>query len=317
MRYFIFIYYLLSYTTGFAALTLILLLFLKFRIQMVFYYIIWLVAFTGTLIIGNVEFYRITILSLYDTYNSFWTIFVHHLLFGVMYLTIPLFTFRFLNIVFTLVHKIVFGLLFVFSILLVFIPYLYTGIKAGEAVVFGFKAITWIIHGITIYQFIIFLLNLNKIKIKGKKIIMFVLMGLNVVFAPLWILEYFWNFNFQNFLRPVSFSNLYYFIWNLITVVFISKYLFSNEKQIPGEAVPEYIAGQFGITPREKEIINMIAKGYTNKMMASALGIAVLTVKNHIYNIYQKTKAQSKIDLINRMNLRKQTAESRIVSILS
>ncbi len=61
----------------------------------------------------------------------------------------------------------------------------------------------------------------------------------------------------------------------------------------------------------------MISKGFTNKMMASALGIATLTVKNHVYNIYQKTNALSKIDLINKMNQNTLTMESRIASIFS
>ncbi len=317
MRYLLFIFYLLSYTTGFAALTLTILLFLKFRIQAVLYYVIWLVAFTGILIFGNVEYYRITILFLDDTYNSFWTILAHHLLYCIMFLTIPLFIFRFLNITFTLFHKIVFGVLFIYLILIIFIPYYYTGIKAEEAVAFGFKTQVWFTHGIMLYLFIIFLINYKNIKIKQKKIFMFTLMALYIIFAPAWIMDYFWNFNFQNFLRPLSSYNLFYFIWNLLTIIFLSKYLFFSEKQFSEETVSVDFTSKFGITPREKEIINMIARGYTNKMMASALGIAVLTVKNHVYNIYQKTKAKSKIDLINRINQRKQTAESRIVSILS
>lgn len=61
----------------------------------------------------------------------------------------------------------------------------------------------------------------------------------------------------------------------------------------------------------------MISKGLTHKMIASELGIATLTVKNHIYNIYQKTKAVSKIDLVNKINLGNPVVESKFNSIFS
>jgi DNA-binding CsgD family transcriptional regulator len=52
-------------------------------------------------------------------------------------------------------------------------------------------------------------------------------------------------------------------------------------------------------------------------MTASALKISILTVRNHIYSIYQKTKAKSKIDLINRIYQKKEKPEDRLSSILS
>ncbi len=98
-------------------------------------------------------------------------------------------------------------------------------------------------------------------------------------------------------------------------VVFIAKYLFTGTLQFSADDIPEDIIRHFGITPREKEIVVMIAMGFTNKMMASALGIAKLTVRNHVYNIYQKTKAKSKIDLINLLNHKRQTIEPKITAI--
>ncbi len=315
MKYYIFIYYLISYSTGFAGLTLMLLIYLKYKIQTILYYIIWLVAFTGTLILGNVEFYRITILSQYNTYNSIWPIFLHHFLYGIMFYTMPLIFHKLLNIKFSLLPKIVFGSMFLFTLILAFIPCFYTSWEADEAKINGFKINAWMIIGIAFYLFILSIFQLRNIKVREKKMLIIISIILFGIFIPLWILEYFWDFNFLNILRPLSLENLFYFIWNLIMVVFMAKYLFAGTPQILADDIPEDIIHQFGITPREKEIIIMIAKGFTNKMMASALGIATLTVRNHVYNIYQKTKAKSKIDLINILNYKRQTIESKITAI--
>lgn len=41
------------------------------------------------------------------------------------------------------------------------------------------------------------------------------------------------------------------------------------------------------MTRRQKEIINMLAAGKTNKQIAHHLGVAESTIKRHIYNIFQ------------------------------
>lgn len=42
------------------------------------------------------------------------------------------------------------------------------------------------------------------------------------------------------------------------------------------------------LTERELEVIQLIAKGYANKEIASQLGVAVSTIRRHIENIYSK-----------------------------
>ena len=315
MKYYIFIYYLISYSTGFACLTLLIIIYLKYKIQTILYNIIWLAAFTGTLILSNAEFYRITILYQYNTYSNIWAIFIHHFLYGIMFYTMPLIFHKLLDIKFSLLPKIVFGSMFLFTLILVFIPCFYTSWEAVEAAINGFKINTWIIIGINFYLFLLSLFQLRNIKVKEKKLFIIISIILFGIFIPLWILEYYWNFNALNILRPLSLENLFYFIWNMIMVVFMAKYLFAGTLHILADDIPEDIIRQFGITPREKEIVIMIARGFTNKMMASALGIATLTVRNHVYNIYQKTKAKSKIDLINLLNHKRQTIESKIIAI--
>lgn len=52
------------------------------------------------------------------------------------------------------------------------------------------------------------------------------------------------------------------------------------------------------LTDREREILKLIAKEYTNKMIAEALFISERTVETHRKNIFRKTKTNSLVGLI-------------------
>ena len=56
------------------------------------------------------------------------------------------------------------------------------------------------------------------------------------------------------------------------------------------------------ITRRELEIISYIKQGCTNSRIASILGISGETVKRHISNMFIKTGAQNRIQLVNKID---------------
>lgn len=53
------------------------------------------------------------------------------------------------------------------------------------------------------------------------------------------------------------------------------------------------------LTPREEEIIRLIAKEYSNKQIAEALVISERTVETHRKNIFRKTGTKSVLGLVN------------------
>ena len=55
----------------------------------------------------------------------------------------------------------------------------------------------------------------------------------------------------------------------------------ASRSAIPEEAFPD-------LTDREREVLNLIARGETNADIASALTISVKTVRNHVSNIFSK-----------------------------
>ncbi len=52
-----------------------------------------------------------------------------------------------------------------------------------------------------------------------------------------------------------------------------------------------------GLTPRESEILKLVAKGDTNKEIAATLSITESTVKLHLHNILGKTQLHNRIQL--------------------
>jgi len=52
------------------------------------------------------------------------------------------------------------------------------------------------------------------------------------------------------------------------------------------------------LTPRERELLQLLAEGLTAKQIAKSLGVSVKTVETHRRNIAQKLGAGSVADLI-------------------
>jgi two-component system response regulator NreC len=52
------------------------------------------------------------------------------------------------------------------------------------------------------------------------------------------------------------------------------------------------------VTPREREVLTMVAWGHTNKEIASVLGITVKTVETHKTNAMEKLEIGSRADLV-------------------
>lgn len=68
---------------------------------------------------------------------------------------------------------------------------------------------------------------------------------------------------------------------------------------ITGNADFDKLVAKYKITNREKEIIQCICAGKTNKEIAEELFISPLTVRDHISNILQKTNIKNRLLLSN------------------
>jgi DNA-binding CsgD family transcriptional regulator len=70
----------------------------------------------------------------------------------------------------------------------------------------------------------------------------------------------------------------------------------SSEKDTPCEV--ELVSTQYNLTPREKEVMEFVCKGYNNAEIADELFISQNTVKHHIYNLFRKLDVKNRVELI-------------------
>jgi len=66
----------------------------------------------------------------------------------------------------------------------------------------------------------------------------------------------------------------------------------------PERAVPGLHSVRSRLTPREREIVQQLAEGKTNKQVADSLGISLGTVETHRKNILGKLNVHSTADLV-------------------
>lgn len=70
------------------------------------------------------------------------------------------------------------------------------------------------------------------------------------------------------------------------------------------EHLVESNCGKFKLTSRESEIVRLIMKGHSYKIIASDLNISEKTVAKHVSNIFAKVSATNKVELINKLEQR-------------
>ncbi len=64
----------------------------------------------------------------------------------------------------------------------------------------------------------------------------------------------------------------------------------------------QFAAAQFGLTPRETEILSLLMGGMEDAAITELLCISPSTLKKHVYNIYHKTHVSNRIQLYNLVN---------------
>jgi LuxR family maltose regulon positive regulatory protein len=67
----------------------------------------------------------------------------------------------------------------------------------------------------------------------------------------------------------------------------------------PERSIPDVEREQVEITRREEEILTLIADGCSNQEIANRLYLSLNTVKRHVYHIFNKLDAQSRMQAVN------------------
>ena len=162
-----------------------------------------------------------------------------------------------------------------------------------------------ILYLLPFYAIILFFLKNKNAKNKTVEKMIRLIIIISMILVPILLLE---NFDISLNIKIgnnsfLSFKLLlfpfHYLIINLIFIYFGLKHyhllvdIQANDFQISTEFVKK-----FNITEREIQLIKLLSKGYNNKEMAEILFISPATVRNHLHNIYEKTGASNRVELI-------------------
>ena len=122
-------------------------------------------------------------------------------------------------------------------------------------------------------------------------------------FGGLYLLKY--NLTWAILLLPNT-VNLYaiaviLILSNFIPIFWLKEFFVKYYVDIDSsrtESILEMLSQEYRISKREREIIELILKGKSNKEIEDILCISFSTVKNHIYNVYQKMGINSRGQLM-------------------
>ena len=123
------------------------------------------------------------------------------------------------------------------------------------------------------------------------------------VFAVLYLTKYSLTFMSMAIPEPVRhyFVGIALILANVIPIFWLRQYFVKYYVDIDStktEGILEMLKEEYRISRRELEIIELILKGKSNKEIEDILCISFSTVKNHIYNVYQKMGINSRGQLM-------------------
>jgi DNA-binding CsgD family transcriptional regulator len=80
--------------------------------------------------------------------------------------------------------------------------------------------------------------------------------------------------------------------------IWVGRMLFRGEPRATGFTPNERAQASLGITEREREVLQLLADGRSNKEIASRLGLSPNTVKTHVARLFEKLRVARRTQAI-------------------
>jgi DNA-binding CsgD family transcriptional regulator len=203
-----------------------------------------------------------------------------------------------LSVPFKTIGNIIFGIFTLLAFLIRFIPYFLRLFFSNQLIFFSvFPAQDILFIIILVYSLGITLFFYRRIDNKEmKKIIIMVVSFLIFVFldtsvfslkiylSSFYSIRFWWNI-------------LFYTLWNIVFIIYALRFFSFEPSNLMDIHPDESFLKKYNFTAREQEILSIMIQGKSNQEIAEKFFISLKTVKNHIYNIYQKTGAKNRIEL--------------------
>lgn len=310
MKHIVFFVHVISFMFGCVTIALSLLSYLKYKSRLVKYFTLFLISMLAILMERTITYYQLV--SVLDgEYLSVILWVVSCLGSGLLLYALPLFTYELLQMKVSERRKTIFSLLAFLPIISLVLYY-----------TLPYKIMVLNIINLIIFITLLYCLSLGIILIKSVKLpqIRKVIKTFLIIFG-LWLPLMFMDFRLQTvpaFQRVFPYGLLslpiFYLAWNSLTLYFGYRYLdvFVNslvdkvptdlsEEIIEEDALENAFFERYKFTNREREVIQLLVKGYSYKMISEELVISFTTARTHVYNIYQKANVKNKIELTNLM----------------
>jgi DNA-binding CsgD family transcriptional regulator len=305
MVHLILLYYAISLFSGLTLLILLSLLYRKYNNEIIIFYAPVHILILIYLVIVIADFYRfnamgLPILILSDFYRIL--IFISG---AVLLILVSRFVYAYFRKPFYPTRWLLFILWS--SVMLLTIPVMNSGHAAEALGRFGItdmaavEAVPYnaLLAAFQAYIAAFVLHNMNTLKRRREKILITLFMSFFFSQVPLRIWEDSWRYdpNFFSRFGNVSAVHGLFLLWNCAAIYFAAHYLLKkNPLRLD---ISDRFREEYAISARELEVIALLLKGFSHKEIAFELGISALTIKNHVHNIYRKTGATSKIELLN------------------
>ena len=88
-----------------------------------------------------------------------------------------------------------------------------------------------------------------------------------------------------------------------VALLFAALGVWLGMQLVPRPAASPFVRNEsamkaLGISPRECEVLDLLAEGASNKLIARKLSISPNTVKTHVARLFEKLEAQSRTQLV-------------------
>lgn len=304
MQHLILLYYILSVSFGTANLSLATYFYFKYRNRLALSYLLFLVILLLYVLNHSIYFYCFSILSM-RSHNFITLMNFNYVVFNsaLIYL-IPKTS---LILCGNETNKsLMFGMLKLLAIFfpVIFLITLLTGTNKGVQETFIY------ISGILLLLVIIwvislFILNFRKFS-DFLRVVILTGVILVLLFFPGFLVDlnfYFFQERLKVLPKVFNFLGLFFLIWNIFGVYYGFRFIerFSNLNEEISFKIPDEFYKYYRINSREKEILNLLLQGYTNKEISEKVYLSEGTVKNYIYNIFQKLNISNRMQILRKI----------------
>ena len=277
------------------------LLYIKYKIKAIKNYSLFILTTTFTVLLTTLNSY-FSILG--GTNQNYISLIITHFIFGILIsiinLTLSLFSLNIINKRISKFYKIIITIPFTLLLITIIVTIFFVFIKKNNQILPLIDLVVLIIVFNLLFSFIFYgILIFINMKFFDNLDLKNALKTLAVIFIIYIPIQFFIITINKQFNTIMLSRNIFYLIINITSIFFAVKYFFVKTPSLMDKIeITEIFVKKYSITEREKEIIELLLSGLSIKEIAGNLNRSFKTVNNHIYNIYQKTKVSSKIELL-------------------